>query len=56
MNDADKTRPSVAKKIKTVANLTKKRNLVYGSQLYVEKNNAKFKAMLALYKELQAVN
>ena len=50
----EKTNKELAK-IKTVANLTKKRNLVYGSQLYVEKNNAKFKAMLALYKELQAV-
>ena len=42
-------------KIKTVANLTKKRNLVYGSQNYVVNNVYKFKAMLALYKELQAV-
>ena len=42
-------------KIKTVANLTKKRNLVYGSQNYVVENVYKFKAMLALYKELQAV-
>jgi hypothetical protein len=42
-------------KIKTVANLTKKRNLVYGSQNYVVSNVYKFKAMLALYKELQAV-
>ena len=42
-------------KIKTVANLTKKRNLVYGSQNYVVDNVYKFKAMLALYKELQAV-
>ena len=42
-------------KIKTVANLTKKRNLVYGSQNYVVDNVYKFKAMIALYKELQAV-
>ena len=42
-------------KIKTVANLTKKRNLVYGSQNYVVDNVYKFKSMLALYKELQAV-
>ncbi len=42
-------------KIKTVANLTKKRNLVYGSQNYVVNNVYKFKAMIALYKELQAV-
>ena len=42
-------------KIKTAANLTKKRNLVYGSQNYVVENVYKFKAMLALYKELQAV-
>ena len=50
----EKTSKELAK-IKTVANLTKKRELVYGSQLYVEKNNDKFKAMLTLYKELQAV-
>ena len=42
-------------KIKTVANRTKKCNLVYGSQNYVVDNVYKFKAMLALYKELQAV-
>ena len=42
-------------KIKTVANLTKKRNLVYNSQNYVVDNVYKFKSMLALYKELQAV-
>ena len=42
-------------KIKTVANLTKKRKLVYDSQNYVVDNVYKFKAMLALYKELQAV-
>ena len=42
-------------KIKTVANLTAKRNLVYGSQNYVVDNVYKFKSMLALYKELQAV-
>ena len=50
----DKMEKELAK-IKTVANLTKKRELVYGSQLYVEKNSDKFKSMLALYKELQAV-
>ncbi len=42
-------------KIKTVANLTKKRKLVYDSQNYVVDNVYKFKAMLALYKELQTV-
>jgi hypothetical protein len=50
----EKTNKELAK-IKTAANLTKKRNLVYDSQLYVEKNNGKFKAMLTLYKELQTV-
>ena len=50
----EKTNKELAK-IKTTANLTKKRNLVYDSQLYVEKNNDKFKAMLSLYKELQTV-
>ena len=42
-------------KIKTVANLTKKRNLVYESENYLVDNVYKFKAMLTLYKELQAV-
>ena len=42
-------------KIKTVANRTKKCALVYNSQNYVVDNVYKFKAMLALYKELQAV-
>ena len=42
-------------KIKTVANLTKKRNLVYQSENYLVDNVYKFKAMLTLYKELQAV-
>jgi hypothetical protein len=50
----DKMEKELAK-IKTVANLTKKRELVYGSQLYVEKNSDKFKSMLSLYKELQTV-
>jgi hypothetical protein len=50
----EKTNKELAK-IKTVANLTKKRNLVYGSQNYVVENVYKFKAMLTLYKELQAV-
>ena len=50
----DKMEKELAK-IKTVANLTAKRNLVYGSQLYVEENKDKFKAMLSLYKELQTV-
>ena len=50
----DKMEKELAK-IKTVANLTKKRTLVYGSQNYVVENVYKFKAMLALYKELQAV-
>ena len=50
----DKMEKELAK-IKTVKNLTAKRELVYGSQLYVEKNKDKFKAMLALYKELQTV-
>ncbi len=42
-------------KIKTVANLTKKRNLVYQSENYLVDNVYKFKAMIALYKELQSV-
>ena len=42
-------------KIKTAANLTKKRNLVYASENYLVDNIYKFKAMLTLYKELQAV-
>ena len=42
-------------KIKTAANLTKKRNLVYQSENYLVDNVYKFKAMIALYKELQAV-
>jgi hypothetical protein len=42
-------------KIKTVDNLTKKRNLVYQSEDYLVNNVYKFKAMIALYKELQAV-
>ena len=42
-------------KIKTVANRTKKCALVYNSQNYVVDNVYKFKSMLALYKELQAV-
>jgi len=42
-------------KIKTVDNLTKKRNLVYQSENYLVDNVYKFKAMIALYKELQAV-
>ena len=42
-------------KIKTPANLVKKRNLVYESENYIVNNVYKFKAMLALYKELQAV-
>ena len=50
----EKTSKELAK-IKTVANLTKKRNLVYDSQNYVVDNVYKFKAMLALYKEIQAV-
>ena len=42
-------------KIKTAANLVKKRNLVYASEKYLVDNVYKFKAMLTLYKELQAV-
>ncbi len=42
-------------KIKTAANLTKKRNLVYASEHYLVNNVYKFKAMLTLYKELQTV-
>jgi len=42
-------------KIKTAANLTKKRKLVYESENYLVDNVYKFKSMLALYKELQAV-
>ena len=50
----EKTNKELAK-IKTVANLTKKRSLVYDSQNYVVDNVYKFKAMLTLYKELQTV-
>ena len=42
-------------KIKTEKNLVAKRNLVYSSENYLINNEEKFKAMLALYKELQAV-
>lgn len=42
-------------KIKTVDNLTKKRNLVYKSENYLLDNVYKFKTIIALYKELQAV-
>jgi len=42
-------------KIKTADNLTKKRNLVYKSENYLLDNVYKFKTMIALYKELQAV-
>ena len=42
-------------KIKTVDNLTKKRNLVYKSENYLLDNVYKFKIVIALYKELQAV-
>ncbi len=50
----DKMEKELAK-IKTVANRTKKCTLVYNSQNYVVDNVYKFKAMIALYKELQAV-
>ena len=50
----DKMNKELAK-IKTPANLVKKRNLVYESENYLVNNVYKFKAMLALYKELQAV-
>jgi hypothetical protein len=50
----DKMEKELAK-IKTVANLTAKRNLVYNSQNYVVDNVYKFKSMLSLYKELQTV-
>ena len=50
----DKMEKELAK-IKTVANRTKKCALVYNSQNYVVDNVYKFKTMLALYKELQAV-
>ena len=42
-------------KIKTEKNLIAKRNLVYKSENYLMENENKFKAMLALYKELQIV-
>ena len=42
-------------KIKTVDNLTKKRNLVYQSENYLLDNVYKFKTMIALYKELQSI-
>ena len=50
----EKTSKELAK-IKTPANLVKKRNLVYESENYLVNNVYKFKAMIALYKELQAV-
>jgi hypothetical protein len=50
----EKTSKELAK-IKTAANLVKKRNLVYQSENYLVENVYKFKAMLTLYKELQAV-
>lgn len=40
-------------KIKTEKNLTAKRMLVYQSEEYLDKNERKFQAMLALYKEFQ---
>jgi len=42
-------------KIKTPANLVKKRNLVYNSENYLVNNATKFRSMLSLYKELQEV-
>jgi len=42
-------------KIKTPANLVAKRNLVYKSENYLLDNVYKFKTIIALYKELQAV-
>lgn len=42
-------------KIKTVPNRVKKANLVYQSENYLIDNVYKFKAMLALYKEIQTV-
>ena len=42
-------------KIKTAANLAKKRKLVYDSELYLVDNVYKFKALLSLYKEMQAL-
>ena len=42
-------------KIKTPANRVKKCNLVYQSENYLINNVYKFKAMLALYKEIQTV-
>jgi hypothetical protein len=42
-------------KIKTADNLTKKRNLVYKSENYLLNNVYKFKTVIALYKELQAI-
>ena len=42
-------------KIKTVANRTKKCALVYESENYLLNNVYKFKTMIALYKELQAL-
>ena len=50
----EKTSKELAK-IKTAANLTKKRNLVYQSENYLVDNVYKFKTMIALYKELQTV-
>jgi hypothetical protein len=48
----EKTKKELAK-IKTQANLTKKRQLVYESEQFLDHNERKFKAMLALYKEMQ---
>lgn len=42
-------------KIKTAANLVKKRNLVYQSENYLIDNVYKFKLMIALYKEMQDI-
>lgn len=42
-------------KIKTPANLVAKRNLVYKSENYLLDNVYKFKIVLALYKEIQAI-
>lgn len=42
-------------KIKTPANLVKKRNLVYQSENYLLENVYKFKLMIALYKEMQDI-
>ncbi len=48
----EKTKKELAK-IKTTATLTAKRQLVFGSEKYLDENEEKFKSMIQLYKEIQ---